>query len=169
MAPAPSVHEGSWAAIWFPPECSGNQKKMEIKAQGRRRSSKNYTNEFRTQVVAETRDPTRSLAEVARTHSLNANLVSKWRRNPEQAAASASAPTELFPPVQMASPPIPEPVKSSGLVIECRGVRVRFGQAQRYLSRGVSARRAHAHCRPSDKPDRSAAALEHDHSGIVGR
>lgn len=87
---------------------------MEIKAQGRRRGSKNYTNEFRTQVVAETRDPTRSLAEVARAHGLNANLVSKWRRDQEQEATSASAPVELFPPVQMASPPIPEPVRSSG-------------------------------------------------------
>ncbi|OSP97019.1 hypothetical protein BOC41_11985 [Burkholderia pseudomallei] len=62
---------------------------MEIKAQGRRRGSKNYANEFRTQVVAETRDPTRSLAEVARAHGLNANLVSKWRRDQEQEATSA--------------------------------------------------------------------------------
>ncbi|WP_425128550.1 transposase [Burkholderia latens] len=54
---------------------------MEIEAQGRRRGSKNYTNESRTQVVAETRDPTRSLAEVARAHGLNANLASKWRRD----------------------------------------------------------------------------------------
>ncbi|MCZ2896160.1 IS66-like element accessory protein TnpA [Burkholderia thailandensis] len=99
---------------------------MEIKAQGRRRGSKNYTNEFRTRVVAETRDPTRSLAEVARAHGLNANLVSKWRRDQEQEATSAAAPVELFLPVQRASPPIPEPVRSSGMVIECRGVRVCF-------------------------------------------
>ncbi len=99
---------------------------MEIKARGRRRGSKNYTKAFRTQVVADTRDPTRSLAEVARAHGLNANLVSKWRRDQERAAASASEPAELFLPIEMASPPMPEPIGSSGLVIECRGVRVSF-------------------------------------------
>ncbi|MBP0640284.1 transposase, partial [Cupriavidus sp. AcVe19-6a] len=71
---------------------------MEIKARGRRRGSKNYAKEFRTQVVAETLDPARSLAEVARSHGLNANLVSKWRRDQERAAASASEPAELFLP-----------------------------------------------------------------------
>lgn len=54
---------------------------MEVKAQGPRRGSKNYTNAFRTQVVAETRDPTRSLEEVARAHGLNSNPLSKWRRD----------------------------------------------------------------------------------------
>jgi transposase len=99
---------------------------MEIKAPGRRRGSKNYTNEFRAQVVAETRDPTRSLAEVACVHGLNANLVSKWRRDQERAVAPAPAPAELFLPVQIASPTTPEPTRPSGLVIECRGVRVCF-------------------------------------------
>lgn len=99
---------------------------MEIKARGRRRGSKNYTKEFRAQVVAETLDPACSLAEVARSHGLNANLVSKWRRDYERAATSAFGPAELFLPVQIASPPTPEPIASSGLVIECRGVRVCF-------------------------------------------
>lgn len=82
--------------------------------------------EFRTQVVAETLDPARSLAEVARSHGLNANLVSKWRRDQERAVASASEPAELFLPIKQASPPMPEPIGSSGLVTECRGVRVCF-------------------------------------------
>lgn len=99
---------------------------MEIKARGRRPGSRNYTKEFRAQVVAETRDPTRSMAEVARSHGLNANLVSKWRRDQDRAATPTSAPAELFLPVQMASPPIPEPIGSSSLVVEYRGVRVCF-------------------------------------------
>ncbi|WP_082728236.1 transposase [Burkholderia mayonis] len=45
-----------------------------------RLGSKNYTREFRAQVVAETRDPGRLIAEVARSHGLNANLLSIWRR-----------------------------------------------------------------------------------------
>ncbi|WP_454739718.1 transposase [Cupriavidus necator] len=71
---------------------------MEIKGRGRRRGSKNYAKESRTQVVAETLHPTRSLAEVDRSHGLNANLVSKWRRHQQRAAASASEPAELFLP-----------------------------------------------------------------------
>lgn len=89
---------------------------MEIKARGRRRGSKNYAKEFRTRVVAETLDPARSLSEVAGAHGLNANLVSKWRRDQERAAASASEPAELFLPIKIASPPMPDPIGSSGLV-----------------------------------------------------
>ncbi|WP_249221564.1 transposase [Cupriavidus sp. KK10] len=50
--------------------------------------------------MAETLDPTRSLAEVARSHGLNANLVSNWRRHQQRAAASASEPAELFLPIE---------------------------------------------------------------------
>nr|WP_231908287.1 hypothetical protein [Cupriavidus sp. USMAHM13] len=66
------------------------------------------------------------LAEVARTHGLNANRVSKWRRDQERASASACEPAEFFLPVQMAPQPKPELTGSSGFFIECRGVRVRF-------------------------------------------
>ncbi|ABE29812.1 transposase [Paraburkholderia xenovorans] len=52
---------------------------IETKARGRRVGSKHYPPEFRAQVVAETRDPNRSIAEVAHSHGLNANLVSMWR------------------------------------------------------------------------------------------
>ncbi|WP_454824934.1 transposase [Paraburkholderia xenovorans] len=51
---------------------------IETKARGRRVGSKHYPPEFRAQVVAETRDPNRPIAEVAHSHGLNANLVSMW-------------------------------------------------------------------------------------------
>jgi transposase len=48
---------------------------MELNAPGRRRGSKNYTQEFREMVVAQADDPGRSIAEVAQEHGLNANMV----------------------------------------------------------------------------------------------
>ena len=57
---------------------------MEVKKRGRRLGSKNYTREFREKVVAEASDPTRSIAEVARAHGLNANLIAQWRRKQDE-------------------------------------------------------------------------------------
>ncbi|MCA8395118.1 transposase [Burkholderia vietnamiensis] len=48
---------------------------------GRQPGSKNYTKEFREAVAAEANDPNRSIAEVARAHGLNANMVAQWRRS----------------------------------------------------------------------------------------
>lgn len=40
-----------------------------------------YTVEFRLSVLKECEEPGSSIAEVARKHQLNANLVHKWRRD----------------------------------------------------------------------------------------
>ncbi|MFM0047313.1 transposase [Paraburkholderia sediminicola] len=44
---------------------------MEVSAPGRRRGSRNYTQEFREMVVAQANDPARSIADVAQEHGLN--------------------------------------------------------------------------------------------------
>jgi len=53
---------------------------MKSTAKGRHTGSRNYTEEFREAVVAEANNPNRSIAEVARVHGLNANMVGQWRR-----------------------------------------------------------------------------------------
>lgn len=99
---------------------------MEIKARGRRPGSKNYTREFRTQVVAEALNPGRSIAEVAQSHGLNANLVSKWRRDLERGEIAAQLPApETFLPVQV-EVATPASTQSSVIVVERGAVRVRF-------------------------------------------
>ncbi|WP_338862598.1 IS66-like element accessory protein TnpA [Mycetohabitans rhizoxinica] len=96
---------------------------MEEKAPGRRRGSKNYSKEFRAMVVAQANDPSRSIAEVAQAHDLNANMVARWRRIHERSqAATLSQPEPTFIPVQL---PVPAPA-TSALVVESGGVRVRF-------------------------------------------
>ncbi|CAM2157954.1 transposase [Paraburkholderia tropica] len=65
---------------------------MKSSAHGRRPGSRNYTKEFREAVVAEANDPNRSIAEVARTHGLNANMVAQWRRKSLDVQRASAAP-----------------------------------------------------------------------------
>jgi transposase len=94
---------------------------MELTAPVRRRGTKNYTKEFREMVAAQANDPTRSIAEVAHEHGLNANMVAKWRR---ERARTHSVPQpsaiESFLPVHVqSSPKVP-----SAVVVERGAVRV---------------------------------------------
>jgi len=99
---------------------------IETKARGRQAGSKNYTREFRAQVVAETRDPGRSIAEVARSHGLNANLVSIWRRKQERGETVVQLPgPETFLPVQVEASTSMS-AQPSVIIVERGAVRVRF-------------------------------------------
>jgi transposase len=96
---------------------------MEAKARGRKRGSRNYPREFREAVVAQANDPSRSIAEVAQEHGLNANMISRWRRLLQQRQLLAPGPdAAAFLPVQIAT----EPKATSAIVIEFGAVRIRF-------------------------------------------
>ena len=98
---------------------------METKARGRKPGSKNYSQEFREAVVAQANDPSRSIAEVAQEHGLNANMIARWRRIHQQRALPAPtlAPiTDAFVPVQISA----ETKQPSVIAVEGGGVRVRF-------------------------------------------
>jgi transposase len=96
---------------------------METKARGRKAGSKNYSREFRESVVAQANDPSRSIAEVAQEHGLNANMIARWRRIYPQRELTAPAPvTEAFLPVQISA----ETKQPSVIAVEGGGVRVRF-------------------------------------------
>ncbi|PPK44940.1 transposase [Trinickia symbiotica] len=74
-------------------------------------------------VVAQANDPSRSIADVANEHGLNANMIARWRRLHERNhSATHARPSETFIPVQL---PVSAQVTSS-LVVECGAVRVRF-------------------------------------------
>ncbi|RQM44227.1 hypothetical protein EHZ19_29855 [Paraburkholderia bannensis] len=74
---------------------------MKSSAHGRRPGSRNYTKEFREAVVAEANDPNRSIAEVARTHGLNANMVAQWRRRSLDVQRASAAPCVALLPVDV--------------------------------------------------------------------
>lgn len=79
---------------------------MKSSAHGRRPGSRNYTKEFREAVVAEANDPNRSIAEVARTHGLNANMVAQWRRRSLDVQRASAAPCVALLPVDVIELPL---------------------------------------------------------------
>lgn len=58
---------------------------------GRRAGSRNYPLAFKRGVVKETFEPGRSVAAVALSHGLNANMVFTWRRDPRFRPADVAA------------------------------------------------------------------------------
>jgi transposase len=94
------------------------------------RTRRRHDSELKRQVLAECATPGASVAQVAMTHGLNANLVHKWRR---QAATSAKpVAADAFVPVALpAAGVIAEPAAAIDLELQ-RGalsVRVRWPMA----------------------------------------
>ncbi|MCA7955783.1 transposase [Burkholderia seminalis] len=78
---------------------------MKPVVHGRQPGSKNYTKEFREAVAAEANDPNRSIAEVARAHGLNANMVAQWRRSLLDTQPAPSVPNIALLPVDVVDLP----------------------------------------------------------------
>nr|WP_160327492.1 transposase [Burkholderia ambifaria] len=74
---------------------------MKPVVHGRQPGSRNYTKEFREAVAGEANDPNRSIAEVARAHGLNANMVGQWRRSLLEAQRATSTPSVTLLPVDV--------------------------------------------------------------------
>ena len=78
---------------------------------GRRR--RHYDDEFKQQVLAECGEPNASVARVALSHGINANLVHTWRREARDKAAVAvpsPPPSEPAAFIAVAMAPSPAPV-----------------------------------------------------------
>ena len=79
-----------------------------------------YDEPFKGEVMAECDAPGASVAKVAMTHGINANVVHRWRRVAREAGqASVSKPRE-FIPVVVTSPAPTEAGGSRGIEIELR-------------------------------------------------
>lgn len=87
---------------------------MDVKEKPRRRHSK----ELKQRVVAECAAPGASIAAVAQSNGLNANLVHQWRRGrgfTEEAAVSKPAPAAPFVALTLPSSPGPAlPERATG-------------------------------------------------------
>jgi len=65
-----------------------------------------YSAAVKAQVVAECAEPSASVAKVAMSHGINANVVHRWRQLArEGSGAPVPAKTGEFMPVPLASPP----------------------------------------------------------------
>lgn len=79
---------------------------MEPKTPSRRRHSA----ELKAQILMQCAQPGASIAAIAQTHGLNANLVHKWRRHAKRIAASTVLPGAEFIALSIASAPMPAPI-----------------------------------------------------------
>ena len=65
-----------------------------------------YDDDLKAQVVAECDASGASVAKVAMSHGINANVVHRWRQLAREARVPASAPTSEFVAVSLAPPPV---------------------------------------------------------------
>ena len=76
----------------------------------RKLSRRRHSKELKAQVLAECAQPGASVARVALSHGINANVVHKWRR---QAVGTVDAPAPSFVPLAL-----PAPTTASDIRIE---------------------------------------------------
>ena len=69
----------------------------------RRRKHRLWTAEEKRSICMQTRAPGVSVAQVARRHALNANLIFKWLKDPRFAPAETTVDEPLFLPVEVGS------------------------------------------------------------------
>ena len=81
-----------------------------------RRTKRLWTVEEKRSICLQTTAPGASVAQVARRHALNANLIFKWLRDPRFAPDPDATPTEgpLFLPVEVIEHPVREDAPASG-------------------------------------------------------
>ena len=106
---------------------------------GRRVAPRRYrTVEQKIQIVAESRVPGASVAEVARRHGVNANQVFSWRRQQEQGVLgrrTCQAPVKLLP-VQVCSE-APEPPAEASAATRVAAGSASEGRIEITLADGV--------------------------------
>jgi transposase len=76
-----------------------------------KRKRRSYSKAFKRRVVAETLEPGASVAEVARRHGLNANMVFMWRGDP-RFGPGREAPT--FLPIEIKPAELPATPELAG-------------------------------------------------------
>ena len=104
---------------------------MKSKTLPRRR----HSDDLKAQVLRECNEPGTSVAAVALRHSLNANLVHKWRRHAQCDLAARQSPAAA-PFIALPVYPVPEPVPA--LAADIR-IELRRGAATVSVSWPVSA------------------------------
>jgi transposase len=74
-------------------------------------SRRRYDDELKARVIAECGAPGASVAKVAMSHGINANVVHRWRQPARQAHAAAPVSTGRFVAVSVAPSPVAVPAR----------------------------------------------------------
>lgn len=77
-----------------------------------------YSEPHKAQVLAECDAPGASVAKVAMSHGINANVVHRWRQLAREGTQVTVAKPREFVPVTIAAPPPPTPPTASCCAIE---------------------------------------------------
>ncbi len=80
-------------------------------ASDRAATRRRYDDDLKALVVAECGAPGASVAKVALSHGINANVVHRWRQLARESRVPASAPTSEFVAVSLAPPPVAPPTR----------------------------------------------------------
>jgi transposase len=79
-----------------------------------------YSEALKVQVLAECAAPGASVAKVALSHGINANVVHRWRQLSREGKPTVPAISSGFVPVSLASTPAPDPVSSTIIQVDLR-------------------------------------------------
>ncbi len=82
------------------------------------RKRRQYTPEFKAQLVAESQNPEASVARIALDNDLNANLLRRWITESKQAGQQ---PSPAFVPIKL-------PVAATSAVKRCGSIRIEIPQ-----------------------------------------
>ena len=85
----------------------------------KRKTRRRYDEGFKTQILAECDAPGASVAKVAMSHGINANVVHGWRKLAREAGDSVAPKPLEFVPVRVVSPAIPAAAER-GIEVELR-------------------------------------------------
>ncbi len=91
-----------------------------------RRKRRNWDDDEKREIIAQTRVPGVSVSRVARRYDVNSNLVFKWLRDPRFAVAEDDAPGAAFLPVELvaAAEVEPDPTATSIEITLANGHRL---------------------------------------------
>lgn len=85
----------------------------------RSRKRRRYSGELKAQILAECAEPGASVAKVALSHGMNANIVHGWRKQVRESESPPATVRQEFVPVTVA-PPVQPHSDERGIEVELR-------------------------------------------------
>ncbi len=93
-----------------------------------KRTRRRHSPELKAKILAECDLPSASVAKIAMSHGINANIVHSWRKRERQAQTAVGSAVTTFVPVAVEPPTVEEAYKEQNLCIELHraGLLVKF-------------------------------------------
>lgn len=93
-----------------------------------KRTRRRHSPELKAQILAECDLPNASVAKIAMSHGINANIVHSWRKREREAPTAAASAITTFVPVAVEPPTVEEADREQHVCIELHraGLLVKF-------------------------------------------